>query len=144
MTEEQQLAEAIRLSTLEAEKNKKIEQMSLLMTQIQSFTNSQFQLYSDDSIVAPVIMQQKQIATLNFLSAAVQVVPVQLCCDLASAITKLIDRSVDNKVKKTAYLTLEVLYASRRLTSSGDHIEVIIRHLLDNPELPEALESSNA
>ena len=125
-------------------KNKKIEQMSLLMTQIQSFTNSQFQLYSDDSIVAPVIMQQKQIATLNFLSAAVQVVPVQLCCDLASAITKLIDRSVDNKVKKTAYLTLEVLYASRRLTSSGDHIEVIIRHLLDNPELPEALESSNA
>jgi hypothetical protein len=125
-------------------KNKKIEQMSLLMTQIQSFTNSQFQLYADDSIVAPVIMQQKQIATLNFLSAAVQVVPVQLCCDLASAITKLIDRSVDNKVKKTAYLTLEVLYASRRLTSSGDHIEVIIRHLLDNPELPEALESSNA
>lgn len=125
-------------------KNKKIEQMNLLMTQIQSFTNSQFQLYADDSIVAPVIMQQKQIATLNFLSAAVQVVPVQLCCDLASAITKLIDRSVDNKVKKTAYLTLEVLYASRRLTSSGDHIEVIIRHLLDNPELPEALESSNA
>ena len=125
-------------------KNKKIEQMNLLMAQIQSFTNSQFQLYADDSIVAPVIMQQKQIATLNFLSAAVQVVPVQLCCDLASAITKLIDRSVDNKVKKTAYLTLEVLYASRRLTSSGDHIEVIIRHLLDNPELPEALESSNA
>ena len=37
-------------------KNKKIEQMNLLMTQIQSFTNSQFQLYADDSIVAPVIM----------------------------------------------------------------------------------------
>jgi hypothetical protein len=119
-------------------KNRKIEQMSLLLIQLQAFANSQFQLYADENQAQPAVMQQKQIATLNFLSAAVQVVPVQLCCDLASAITKLIDRSVDNKVKKTAYLTLEVLYASRRLTQSGDHIEVLIRHLLENPELPEA------
>lgn len=90
--------------------------MSLLLTQLQAFANSQFLLYADENQAQPAVMQQKQIATLNFLSAAVQVVPVQLCCDLANAITKLIDRSVDNKVKKTAYLTLEVLYASRRLT----------------------------
>jgi hypothetical protein len=125
-------------------KNKKIEQMSLLLIQLQAFANSQFQLYSDENQAQPAVMQQRQIATLNFLSAAVQVVPVQLCCDLATAITKLIDRSVDNKVKKTAYLTLEVLYASRRLTQSGDHIEVIIRHLLENPELPEAASAAGS
>jgi len=93
--------------------------------------------------VQPVVMQQKQMAMLNFLSAAVQVVPVSLCCDLATAISRLIDRSVDDKVRKTAYLTLEVLYASRRLTGSGDHIEQIARHLLENPELPEAMGSQN-
>lgn len=69
-------------------------------------------------------------------------VPVQLCCDLASSITKLIDRSSDDKVKKTAYLTLEVLYASRRLIQNGDHIEGVIRHLLENPELPEAVDTN--
>lgn len=68
--------------------------------------------------------------------------PVQLCCDLATAITKLIDRSVDEKVKTTAYLTLEVLYASRRLIANGDHIEGVIRHLLENPELPDAVDSN--
>jgi hypothetical protein len=60
-----------------------------------------------------------------------------MCCDLASLITRLIDSSVDDQVKKTAYLTLEVLYASRRLSSHGDHIDTILRHLLKNPEMPE-------
>ena len=97
----------------------------------------------DSNQIQPAVAQQRQIATLNFLSAALQVVPVQLCCDLASSITKLIDRSSDEKVRKTAYLTLEVLYASRRLTSQGDHIEVVIRHLLENPELPDAMNNKD-
>jgi hypothetical protein len=50
----------------------------------------------------------------------------------------LIDQTVDDKVKKTAYLTIEVLYASRRLTQNGDHIEVVLRHMLENPELPDS------
>ena len=34
-------------------------------------------------------------------------------------------------------MTLEVLYASRRLSEYGDHIESLMRHLLENPEVPE-------
>jgi len=74
---------------------------------------------------------------LNFLSAALQVMPSQLCCDTATAISRLIDSSTDDKVKSTAYLTLEVLYASRRLSEFGDHIETLMRHLLSNPEMPD-------
>ena len=63
--------------------------------------------------------------------------PGQLCCDTATAISRLIDSSTDEKVKTTGYLTLEVLYASRRLTEYGDHIDTLMRHLLENPEMPE-------
>ena len=63
--------------------------------------------------------------------------PSQLCCDTASAISRLIDSSTDEKVKTTGYLALEVLYASRRLHEFGDHIDMLMRHLLSNPELPE-------
>lgn len=34
-------------------------------------------------------------------------------------------------------MSLEVLYASRRLSEFGDHIEGLIRHLLENPEMPD-------
>jgi hypothetical protein len=77
------------------------------------------------------------MALLNYLSGALQIMPNNLCCDSANAISRLIDASADEKVKTTAYLTLEVLYASRRLTEFGDHIDTLIRHLLENPELPE-------
>ena len=63
--------------------------------------------------------------------------PGSLCCDTANSISRLIDATADEKVKTQAYLTLEVLYASRRLTEFGDHIDTLIRHLLENPELPE-------
>ena len=63
--------------------------------------------------------------------------PGSMCCDSANSISRLIDASADEKVKTTAYLTLEVLYASRRLSEFGDHIDTLIRHLLENPELPE-------
>ena len=66
--------------------------------------------------------------------------PGSLCCDSSNSISRLIDASADDKVKTTAYLTLEVLYASRRLTEFGDHIDTMIRHLLENPELPELTE----
>ena len=60
-----------------------------------------------------------------------------MCCDSATTISRLIDASVDETVKTTAYLTLEVLYASRRLNEFGDHIETLLRHLLEIPELPD-------
>jgi len=63
--------------------------------------------------------------------------PGQLCCDTATAVSRLIDSSTDEKVKTTGYLCLEVLYASRRLQEFGDHIETLIKHLLENPEMPD-------
>ena len=66
--------------------------------------------------------------------------PGSLCCDSANSISRLVDATADEKVKTTAYLTLEVLYASRRLTEYGDHIDSLIRHLLENPELPELVD----
>ncbi len=63
--------------------------------------------------------------------------PAQICCDTATAISRLIDSSADEKVKTTGYLTIEVLYASRRLHEFGDHIDTLMKHLLENPEMPE-------
>ena len=63
--------------------------------------------------------------------------PGQLCCETATAVSSLIDASADEKVKTNGYLTLEVLYASRRLSEFGDHIDTIMRHMLSNPEMPD-------
>ena len=63
--------------------------------------------------------------------------PGQLCCDTATAVSRLIDSATDDKVKITGYLTLEVLYAGRRLREFGDHIDQLMRHLLENPEMPD-------
>lgn len=76
------------------------------------------------------VIISRQIALLHFLSAALQVMPGQLCCDTATAVSRLIDSATDDKVKTTGYLTLEVLYASRRLHEYGDHIDTLLRHLL--------------
>jgi hypothetical protein len=64
--------------------------------------------------------------------------PEESCCDTATKITRLIDSCANDDVKTQAYLTLEVLYASRRLSSFGDHITVLLRHLLNSPEMPES------
>ena len=81
--------------------------------------------------------QGKQMALLQFLSAGVQVMPEESCCDTATNLVRLVDASVSSSVKTSVYLTLEVLYASRRLSAYGDHIQTTLRHLLENPEMPE-------
>lgn len=88
-------------------------------------------------MISATAESSKQIALLHFLSAALQVMPGQLCCDTATAISLLCDSSTDEKVKTTGFLALEVLYASRRLYEFGDHIDTLIKHLLENPEMPE-------
>ena len=97
-----------------------------------------------DSTCSEGVEHEKQVLLLHFLSAALQIMPAQLCCDTATTISRLIDSSVDENVKTTAYLTLEVLYASRRLNEFGDHIETLLRHLLENPELPDLEEMREA
>ena len=99
---------------------------------------------TSESTLSASVEHARQIQLLHFLSAGLQVMPGQICCDTATSISKLIDASVDEQVKTTAYLTLEVLYASRRLNEFGDHIETLLRHLLDNPELPDLEEMTDA
>jgi len=70
--------------------------------------------------------------------------PADFCCDYATSITRLLDVSTDSQVKTTAYLTIEVLYASRRLDSFGDHTELTLKHLIENPELADVTDSVEA
>lgn len=60
--------------------------------------------------------------------------PLPLCADLDLKVLRL--SSVDDPSLKTrAYLTLEVLYASRRFHSSVDHVESVLRQMLENQEV---------
>ncbi len=64
--------------------------------------------------------------------------PEETCCDVANKLVRLIQGQNNDQVKTQAYLTLEVLYASRRTNSFGDHIMLLLKSLLENPELPAA------
>ena len=62
--------------------------------------------------------ETRQTTLLKFLAAAVQVVPEDICCEIATQLTKLVEKiTTSNSVKTTAYLTIEVMYASRKLTT---------------------------
>jgi len=67
--------------------------------------------------------------------------PEETCCDVASKLLRLISGSTNDQVKTQAYLTLEVLYASRRTNQFGDHITILLKSLLEAPELPDAFDS---
>ena len=70
--------------------------------------------------------------------------PEESCCDTATKITRLIAGSPLDQVKTQAYLTLEVLYASRRLSAFGDHITTLLKNLLNSPEIPEQYTQAQA
>ena len=60
---------------------------------------------------------------------------------MASQLVRLVEKTTtSHSVKTLAYLTLEVMYASRKLTSQGDHIDSILRSLFENMELPDVEE----
>ena len=123
-------------------RNRNVQKQPLLFKEIKALMQTTFQV--QDSTCSEKVENEKQILLLHFLSAALQIMPSQLCCDTATTISRFIDASTDENVKTTAYLTLEVLYASRRLNEFGDHIETILRHLLENPELPDLEEMREA
>lgn len=58
--------------------------------------------------------------------------PLSLCADLDAKVLRLASVEESN-LKTHAYLTLEVLYASRRFhNSSSDHVELMLRNMLEN------------
>ena len=67
---------------------------------------------------------------LNFLAAALQLMPLSLCADIDGKVLRL--TSIEDATLKTrVYLTLEVLYASRRFHQQSEHVEAILRQLLE-------------
>ena len=58
--------------------------------------------------------------------------PVSLCADLDMKVLRLAASVEDPQIKTRAYLTLEVLYASRRFTSSTEHVEMMLKQMLEN------------
>lgn len=59
---------------------------------------------------------QRQMKLLQFLAAALQLMPEEHCCEVANQIIRLVTGQQNDQVRTQAYLTLEVLYASRRLS----------------------------
>jgi len=57
--------------------------------------------------------------------------PLSLCADLAIKILRMTQNVEDAQLKTRVYLTLEVLYASRRFVS-GDHTEQMVIALLES------------
>jgi len=82
--------------------------------------------------------QAQAVRLTNFLSAAVQMMPIELCGDLVPKLLSLAEIE-DSLIKTKAYLTVEVLFACRRFECEDKNIEVVVtrtlKHLLDNPEL---------
>ncbi len=75
--------------------NQKIAKMPVLLTQVQSLVQDSI---SEDAM-AEVNSHQKHLQLLNFLAAALQVMPEESCCDTTTKITRLIDSSVIDQVK---------------------------------------------
>jgi hypothetical protein len=53
------------------------------------------------------------VKLLNFLSGALQLMPIELCAEIAPKVLSFCSLE-DAQVKVTTYLTIEVLFASRR------------------------------
>lgn len=79
---------------------------------------------------------------LGFLSGALQIVPLELCASITPNILSFSEIQ-DPKIKLNAYLTLEVLFASRRFSNDGSQALVgtrTLKHLLDNAEILSLIE----
>jgi hypothetical protein len=86
------------------------------------------------------VSQKVAIKILNFLSGALQLMPLELCAELTPCILKFSELE-DASVKINAYLTLEVLFASRRFSNYNvdQNMHLVsaktLKHLLDNNEI---------
>ena len=96
--------------------NKKIEKLIRPLSAFQAFVTQVFnQQLSAPSTKATAGLQIAKNTTmvLNFLAAALQLMPLSLCADIDAKILRLCTIE-DSSLKTRAYLTLEVLFASRR------------------------------
>ena len=84
--------------------------------------------------------QKSAMKILGFLSGALQLMPIELCAELTPKILSFSELD-DSSVKINAYLTLEVLFASRRFSNFNvdQNMHLVstraLKHLLDNNEI---------
>lgn len=74
---------------------------------------------------------------MGFLSGVLQLLPIELCAELCPGILNFTEID-DPQVKINAYLTLEVLFASRRFDSDPNTnmaLQQTLKKLLENPEI---------
>jgi len=115
--------------------------MPILTSQLANIVSETFFGAQETTLIADSANETRQTTLLKFLAAGVQVVPEDICCIMASQLVRLVEKTTtSHSVKTLAYLTLEVMYASRKLTSQGDHIDSILRSLFENMELPDVEE----
>ena len=90
-------------------------------------------------------VQHQAIKTLNFLSGALQLMPIELCAELAPKVLQFAEVE-DAQIKINAYLTIEVLFASRRFSNYNvdENLNLVsskaLKRMLDNPEIITGLE----
>ena len=108
--------------------NKKIERLLRPLSTFQGFVTNVFnqQLTTPLKGASASSLTRSSVLVLNFLSAAFQLMPISLCADLDMKVLRLASVE-DSQLKTRAYLTLEVLYASRRFHENLDHVEAILR-----------------
>ena len=123
-------------------RNREVQRQPILLSSVKNLIDRTFKQgsSSEDATISHQSLTAKQMALLHFLSAALQVMPGQMCCDTANSIISLLHSSTEPKIRTTCYLTLEVVYASRRLYEHGDHMDSVIRQLVGNPEMADLAE----
>ena len=123
-------------------RNREVQRQPILLSSVKHLIDKTFKQgsSSEDAGMSHQSLIAKQMALLHFLSAALQVMPGQMCCDTANSIISLLHSSTEPKIRTTCYLTLEVVYASRRLYEHGDHMDSVIRQLVGNPEMADLAE----
>lgn len=96
---------------------------------------SQMNVGSNKACQIDANSQSQAIKLLNFLSGALQIMPIELCAELTPLIHNIAEIE-DSNVKIHSYLTIEVLFASRRFESSLASVSArSLAHLLDNSEI---------
>lgn len=81
--------------------------------------------------------QKLAIKVLGFLSGVLQLLPIELCAVLCPSILNFSEID-DPQIKINAYLTLEVLFASRRFDKDPNTnmtLQQTLKSLLENPEI---------
>lgn len=111
--------------------NKKIEKLNKPLLTLQNFV---INIFNSQDILTNSTATNRVILALNFLSAALQLLPLSYCCDISIAILRLANYE-DTYIKTSSYLTLEMLFASRRFDNFIDHTESMLKQLLENQEV---------